>query len=38
MDALKGLGALGLGSRLKRLSEHMMKETQLVYDYFNIDG
>jgi DNA-binding MarR family transcriptional regulator/GNAT superfamily N-acetyltransferase len=37
MDALKGLGALGLGSRLKRLSEHMMKETQLVYDYFNID-
>ena len=37
MDALKGLGELGLGSRLKRLSEHMMKETQLVYDHFNID-
>ncbi|MBL4905924.1 MAG: bifunctional helix-turn-helix transcriptional regulator/GNAT family N-acetyltransferase [Sneathiella sp.] len=37
MDALKGFGELGLGSRLKRLSEHMMKETQLVYDHFNID-
>ena len=37
MDALKGLGELGLGSRLKRLSEHMMKETQLVYNHFNID-
>lgn len=37
MDALKGFGELGLGSRLKRLSEYMMKETQLVYDHFNID-
>jgi len=37
MDALKGFGELGLGSRLKRLSEFMMKETQLVYDHFNID-
>ena len=37
MDALKGFGELGLGSRLKRLSENMMKETQLVYNHFNID-
>jgi len=37
MDALKGFGELGLGSRLKRLSEQMMKETQVVYDHFNID-
>jgi len=37
MDALKGFGELGLGSRLKRLSEYMMKETQLVYDHYNID-
>ncbi len=37
MDALRGLGELALGSRLKRISEYMMKETQVVYDYFNID-
>ncbi len=37
MDALRGLGELALGSRLKRVSEYMMKETQIVYDYFNID-
>ncbi|GAA4270190.1 GNAT family N-acetyltransferase [Hyunsoonleella aestuarii] len=37
MDALRGYGELGLGSRLKRVSEFIMKETQLVYDYFNID-
>lgn len=37
MDALRGYGELGLGSRLKRVSEYLMKETQLVYDYFNID-
>lgn len=37
MDALKGLGEIGLGSRLKRTSEYMMRETQLVYDEFNID-
>lgn len=37
MDALRGYGELGLGSRLKRLSENMMKEIQLVYDHFNID-
>ena len=37
MDALRGYGELGLGSRLKQLSEYMMKEVQLVYDYFDID-
>lgn len=37
MDALQGIGAVGLGSRLKRLSEYMMKETQVVYDYFGFD-
>ncbi|MFI1743868.1 bifunctional helix-turn-helix transcriptional regulator/GNAT family N-acetyltransferase [Thalassobellus sediminis] len=37
MDALKGFGELGLGSRLKRVSEYLMKETQLVYNHFNID-
>jgi DNA-binding MarR family transcriptional regulator/N-acetylglutamate synthase-like GNAT family acetyltransferase len=37
MDTLRGLGELGLGSRLKRLSDHMMKEIQLVYDHFQID-
>ena len=37
MDALRGYGELGLGSRLKRVSEYMMKETQIVYTHFNID-
>ena len=37
MDALKGFGELGLGSRLKRISEHMMKETQWVYNHYQID-
>ncbi len=37
MDALQGIGDLGIGSRLKRLSEYMMKETQIVYDLLNID-
>ena len=37
MDALTGYGELGLGSRLKRVSEHLMKETQIVYNYFNVD-
>ncbi|WP_366139837.1 bifunctional helix-turn-helix transcriptional regulator/GNAT family N-acetyltransferase [uncultured Polaribacter sp.] len=37
MDTLRGFGDLGLGSRLKRISEFMMRETQLVYDEFNID-
>lgn len=37
MDALKGFGEIGIGSRLKRVSEYIMKETQLVYNHFNID-
>ncbi|MEC3907973.1 bifunctional helix-turn-helix transcriptional regulator/GNAT family N-acetyltransferase [Tamlana sp. 2201CG12-4] len=37
MDALRGYGELGLGSRLKRISEYVMKETQAVYDYYNVD-
>ncbi|WP_366942414.1 GNAT family N-acetyltransferase [uncultured Tenacibaculum sp.] len=37
MDALQGIGAVGIGSRLKRLSEYMMKETQVVYDHFGFD-
>ncbi len=37
MDALRGLGELGLGSRLKRVSEYMMKETQIVYNHYKID-
>ncbi|WP_452597642.1 bifunctional helix-turn-helix transcriptional regulator/GNAT family N-acetyltransferase [Pontimicrobium sp. MEBiC01747] len=37
MDALRGFGELGLGSRLKRLSDYLMKETQIVYDFFKID-
>ncbi|WP_081411191.1 GNAT family N-acetyltransferase [Tenacibaculum ovolyticum] len=37
MDALKSLGEIGIGSRLKRVSEYMMRETQLVYNTFNID-
>ncbi len=37
MDALQGFGELGLGSRLKRISELLMKETQIVYNHFNID-
>jgi arginyl-tRNA synthetase len=37
MDALRGFGEIGMGSRLKRLSEYMMRETQTVYDEFNID-
>ncbi|MBA6155349.1 bifunctional helix-turn-helix transcriptional regulator/GNAT family N-acetyltransferase [Tenacibaculum sp. S7007] len=37
MDALKGFGEIGMGSRLKRVSEYMMRETQLVYNKYNID-
>jgi len=37
MDALKNLGEIGIGSRLKRVSEYMMRETQLVYNTLNID-
>ena len=36
MDAVRGLGTLALGSRLKRLSEYMMRETQLVYDGIDV--
>ncbi len=34
---LQELDTLGLGSRLKRLSDYLMKETQLVYDALAID-
>lgn len=37
MDALQGFGEIGIGSRLKKVSEYMMRETQIVYDVFNID-
>ncbi|RBW60832.1 hypothetical protein DS884_04450 [Tenacibaculum sp. E3R01] len=37
VDALKGIGEIGMGSRLKRVSDYMMRETQLVYNEFNID-
>ncbi len=37
MDALRGFGELSLGSRLKRISEYLMRETQIVYNHFNID-
>lgn len=37
MDSFKQLGEVALGSRLKRLSDYLMKETQLVYNTFNID-
>jgi len=36
-DKLQELGELGIGSRLKRLSDFMMKEIQLVYDAAHID-
>lgn len=37
MDALRSLREIGIGSRLTRLSEYMMKETQKVYDALEID-
>ncbi|WP_298902062.1 bifunctional helix-turn-helix transcriptional regulator/GNAT family N-acetyltransferase [uncultured Psychroserpens sp.] len=37
MDALRGFSELALGSRLKRLSDFVMKEVQCTYDYFNIE-
>ena len=37
MDALRGFGYLSFGSRLKQLSDYMMKETQLVYNHYNLD-
>ncbi len=36
-DTLQIYGELGLGSRLKRLSEYLMRETQLIYNACNID-
>ncbi|MEQ9290301.1 MAG: bifunctional helix-turn-helix transcriptional regulator/GNAT family N-acetyltransferase [Cyclobacteriaceae bacterium] len=37
MDTIKQLGELALGSRLKRLSDHIMKEGAIVYKHNNID-
>lgn len=37
IDYLQEIAEIGMGSRLKRLSEYMMRETQIVYDYYNID-
>ncbi|WP_298541740.1 MarR family transcriptional regulator [uncultured Aquimarina sp.] len=36
-DKLQEFGELGLGSRLNRLSEYLMKETQLLYTTLKID-
>lgn len=37
MDSLKGFGELGLASRMKRVSETLMREIQIVYNYYKID-
>jgi N-acetylglutamate synthase-like GNAT family acetyltransferase/DNA-binding MarR family transcriptional regulator len=37
MDSLRGYGNLGIGSRLKRVSDYMMRESQIVYDFYKID-
>ncbi len=37
MDTLEALGEIGLGSRLKRLSDRLMKEVQQIYDDQQID-
>jgi len=37
MDALREFKEISIGSRLTRLSELMMRETQKVYDNYNID-
>ncbi|WP_298518250.1 helix-turn-helix domain-containing GNAT family N-acetyltransferase [uncultured Kordia sp.] len=37
MDALREFREISLGSRLNRMSEVMMKETQKVYTYYGID-
>ncbi|CAM1371347.1 bifunctional helix-turn-helix transcriptional regulator/GNAT family N-acetyltransferase [Tenacibaculum xiamenense] len=37
MDTLRGLGEISMGSRLKRISEYLMRETQIVYDTFSIN-
>ncbi len=36
-DQFQQYGELGLGSRLKRLSEYMMKEIQMIYIKYEID-
>ncbi|WP_108802279.1 MarR family transcriptional regulator [Aquimarina sp. Aq107] len=36
-DSLQEFGELGLGSRLNRLSEYLMKETQIIYNRLQID-
>lgn len=37
MDSLLGFGELSMGSRLKRVSDYMMRETQIVYDTLHLD-
>lgn len=37
MDTLRGLGEIGMASRLKRVSEYLMRETQFVYNTYNIN-
>jgi len=37
MDTLKSLGEISMGSRLKRLSDYLMKETQSLYKQQGID-
>lgn len=37
MDALREFKEIGLGSRLNRFSDHMMKEIQIIYNHFGID-
>ncbi|MBT8256708.1 MAG: MarR family transcriptional regulator, partial [Bacteroidia bacterium] len=37
MDAIKLLGELSMGSRLKRLSEMCMKAIQEAYAHYNVD-
>ncbi|MBW1294725.1 MarR family winged helix-turn-helix transcriptional regulator [Aquimarina litoralis] len=36
-DSLQEFGELGLGSRFKRLSDYLMKETQIIYDSLHIE-
>lgn len=37
MDIMRNLGEISLGSRLKRLSDHLMRETQQLYRDHNVD-
>jgi ribosomal protein S18 acetylase RimI-like enzyme len=37
MDTIETLGEIGLGSRMKQLSEFLMKEAQTIYNEQNID-